>query len=1165
MAEFTHLHLHTTYSMLDGAIRPRDLMAHCKEQGMSAVAMTDHGNMFGAIEFYQEAKKAGIKPIIGCEFYVAPQSRLIKKNVEAIADGGAYHLVVLARNEEGYKNLVKLASLAYTEGFYRKPRIDYEILEQYNSGLIGASACLGGEIPRKIMGGKLDEASSLAGRLKETFEPGCFFLELQDHNIEEQKLVNTAIIDIAKRNEIPIIATNDSHYLRAEDHEAQTTLLRIQTNTLAGEDLRFSFNEHFYVKNPDEMSHLFRHHPEAITNTMKIAEMCDLNLEFGNARLPNFETPGGESLNDFLYRTGMEGLKERYEVISPEVQKRFDHEYKIITGMDFAGYFLIVQDFMNYARNKGIPVGPGRGSAAGSILSYSLGITNVDPLRYDLLFERFLNPDRNEMPDIDIDFCQDRREEVIDYVREKYGDDHVSQIITFGTLSAKAVLKDVSRIFGVPYSESNAVTKMFPGKLGESLQDAYKNSDDLKNWVESDEKNQKIWNIAGRLEGGVRQAGKHAAGIVISPVPLDEIAPVFRETGTTQNVTQYEKNAVEQIGLVKMDFLGLRNLTIIDYCLGQIKRRHGKSIDINKIPMDDAGAFRLLQTGQSDGVFQLESSGMKELLMRARPQEFEDIVAVLALYRPGPLNSGMADEYVERKNGRKQVIYPHADLERVLKPTYGVIVYQEQVMLISQIIGGFSMAEADKLRKAMGKKKLDLMAELKTKFMEGAEKGGYDTKFASDIYDDMAKFAEYGFNKSHSVAYALITYQTAWLKYHYKIEYMYALLASEISNSEGLVKYIEVARSNDITILTPDVTRSEEDFTIEDDTTIRFGLAAIKGVGFKAAQAILDGRKAFQAEHGRPWTSMLELCEAVDLRQVNKKVMEALTVSGACDSLDENRRTRFEMLEDTMQKAQRSQNDRKMGQTSLFGLEEVARISNDYETYPEWPDDELLRLEKESLGFFLSGHPLDRFRRLLQMVDDLKPLPDLVSVPDKSQVRVAGMITSVRKLQTRRDSKDMATFVLEDFTGNVNCVTFPSVYESIRQFIFPDSMLMLSGQYEADENNPQLIVNQVTPLTEAMLKDTIRKDLHIVLHEESQNEVMLKNLKSLFVQHRGNSLVYFHIKNANQSKKVIQAHPHFGISLDEDFLTNLSRLISSRNMYFTMGDEIHPIDELRSA
>ena len=834
---FSHLHLHTSYSLLDGAINIPKLMRHVKSLGMESVAMTDHGNMFGAIEFYKAAREEGIKPIIGCEFYVAPSGRTEKKNLERLADGNNYHLILLAKDKQGYANLIRLASRSYTEGFYRKPRIDYELLSEYSEGLVCLTACLGGEVQQKIIKERFSEAANLAGKLKEIFGKERFYLEIQDHGIPEERLALKGNLEIASKHGIELCLTNDSHFLTRQDQAAQDILLRINQKKTIEDPLAFGFNSEFYVKSPAEMYALFPELPQAFHNTARIAEMVELDFNFGNPLLPRFDVPEGETLDSYLRKLALAGLKKRYSQITPEIEKRFAYEYETISRMDFSGYFLIVQDFINFAKKRGIPTGPGRGSAAGSIISYALGITDIDPLRYGLLFERFLNPGRKEMPDIDIDFCTERREEVIQYVRDKYGASRVGQIITYGTMAARACLKDVARVLNVPFGEANNISRMFPDVLNISIEEALNSSQELKEYSQKGEIQKKLFQVALNLQGNVRHTGVHAAGIVIAPEPLEELLPmatVASRSGARERVlvSQYDMQSLADVGLVKMDFLGLRNLSVIHETIENIYKRKKERVKLDNHEMDDPPSYKLIQSANLAGIFQLETSpGMRELVIRMKPECFEDLIALIALFRPGPLQSGMADSYVNRKQGLEKVRYSHQDLKPILGNTYGVILYQEQVMQIAQKIGNLTPSQADSLRKAMGKKIHEKMEEMRKKFIEGAISQGYESKFATELYEQMAQFASYGFNKSHSAAYACLVYQTAYLKANYPTDYMCAVLNSSIDKTERLVPYINACRSLNIKVLGPDINESQMNFSVEKEGLIRFGLAGIKNVG----------------------------------------------------------------------------------------------------------------------------------------------------------------------------------------------------------------------------------------------------------------------------------------------------------------------------------------------
>ena len=1178
---FTHLHLHTSYSLLDGAIRIPSLMKKVKELGMDSVAMTDHGNMFGAVEFYKAAVKEKVKPIIGLEFYVAPGDRREKRVLEKLADGNNYHLVILAQNKAGYANLIKLASRSYTEGFYRKPRIDYELLAAHSDGLICLTACLGGEVQRKVMAGKDEEALALAGKLQDIFGRDRFFLEIQNHGLPEEMQVAKAHVEMARRNHIPMALTNDSHFLTREDQFAQDILLRINQKKNINDPLHFGFNPEFYVKSPAEMRALFPEAPEAFYNTSRIADMVDLSFDFGNPLLPKFEVPPGETLNTYMYKLCEDGLKFRYGEISPKVRERFEFEYGVITKMDFAGYFLIVQDFINWAKRQGIPVGPGRGSAAGSIVAYALGITDIEPLRFGLLFERFLNPDRKEMPDIDVDFCAERREEVINYVREKYGADKVGQIITYGTMAAKACLKDVARVLNIPFDEANGISKMFPDVLNISIDEAVKSSSELREYSERGEIQKKLFTVARTLEGNVRHTGVHAAGVVIAPSPLEELVPLATvanksaEKGSGNErvrVCQFDMNALTEVGLVKMDFLGLRNLTVVAHCIEGIKARGGPAINLNELPEGDPKAYALLQRGDVKGVFQLESSpGMREFVLRLKPERFEDIVALIALFRPGPLQAGMADSFINRKKGREKVIYPHKNLEEVLSDTYGVIVYQEQVMQISRVIGGFLPAEADALRKAMGKKIHDKMAEMRVKFIEGAKRLEYDAKFAADLYDQMAQFASYGFNKSHSAAYAYIVYQTAYLKANFPTDYMRAVLNSEKDKTERLVPYINDCRSMGIQILGPDVNESENGFSYVKEGVIRFGLGAVKNVGSQAVDSVVANRQGLGGE--RKFSSLFQFMENVDLRLCNKRALEAMFHAGAFDSLGYTRKALVESLELAFNHGQQFQADRESGQSSLFGdlLSGGGNASSEPiprgEGVAEFDTGELLKREKEVLGFYFSGHPLGKFERVLRRIRAI-PLEALGEMASGAKVEIAAVITDY-SIRLTRTGKEMCRVNLEDMTGAIEAVIFPAAFDRIKKDLVKDTPLYIKANLEKreDTGTPSLIINSLDPLNHEVLEEKQEKSLHLKLSANGLDPAALTQLQTILRGSRGNLAVYFHLERAERPGQdagaanenggmVIRAHHSFNINYTQELRDRLARLAHVRGIYVSVGDRI---------
>ena len=894
-SDFVHLHLHTQFSLLDGACRIPELLALANQFKMPSLAITDHGNMFGAIDFYIEARKAGIKPIIGCEAYIAPGSRLEKSS--AGIEDAAYHIILLAKDETGYGNLMKLVSIGYLEGFYYRPRIDKEALEQYSKGLIGLSACLKGEIPSLLRQRRFNDALKCADTYLQIFGKDNFFLEVQGNSLPEQAIVNVDLIKLSKELNIPLIATNDVHYLTKERAASHEALLCIQTQTTLDDPNRMRFGtDEFYFTSPQEMKKLFKELPQAISNTIAVSERCNLELDFNKPHLPKYEPPVGKTKDEYLRELCEEGLIKRYGKSSSEISLRLEHELKIIKDMGFISYFLIVWDFIHYAKKEGIPVGPGRGSAAGSLVSYLLGITDLDPLKYGLLFERFLNPERMGLPDIDIDFCYERRQEVIDYVTNKYGQENVAQIITFGTMQARAVVRDVGRVMGLPYADVDRIAKLIPAEPDMTLKKALDSETELMNLYKNDSRISKLINTALVLEGLNRHASVHAAGVVIADKPLDNYSPLFK-TGDDQVTTGYSMGVLEKIGLLKVDFLGLRTLTVIDETLKLVKKTQGKEINIETLPLDDSKTYKLLASAQTSGVFQIESSGMRDLLKKMEPSRFEDIIALLALYRPGPIGSGMLDDYIRRKHKIIPIKYEHPKLEPILKETYGIMVYQEQIMQIASSLAGFSLAQADLLRKAMGKKIPEVMEKQRINFILGCVKNGIKELLANKIFDLMEYFSGYGFNKSHSTAYALISYRTAYLKANYPVEFMTALLTSERSNTDKIVEYVSEAERMGLQVRPPDINDSEPLFKAVDAKTIRFGLLAIKNVGGGAAESIIKARESSK------FVSLEDLCSRIDLRLANKKVLESLIKCGAFDYFNTTRAQMFASLEFILESA----------------------------------------------------------------------------------------------------------------------------------------------------------------------------------------------------------------------------------------------------------------------
>ncbi len=1001
-ADFVHLHVHTQYSLLDGAIRIDRLLKRLADFDMDAVAITDHGTMFGALTFYEKANKAGIKPIIGCECYLAPRGL---KDKTSLDKSGLSHIILLAENQEGYRNLCKLCTIAQFEGFYYKPRIDKKVLKHHSKGLIGLSACLHGEIPRLIQEGRIDQADNAARFYLDVFGEGNFFLEVQNNGIDVQEAVNRALLDMSQRLSIPLVASNDCHYLDKADVRAHDVLLCVQTGKTVHETDRLKFGtDQLYLKSKAEMYDAFRDYPGALENSVNIAKRCNLEFDFNSYHFPKFDVSSDHTVDEIfeqMVRDGFKAVLQRIKTKNPDIDEklyvhRIENEINLIKSMGFSGYFLIVADFISYAKKKGIPVGPGRGSAAGSLVAYSLGITDLDPIEHGLIFERFLNPARKSMPDIDVDFCINGREDVFKYVIEKYGGgDFVAQIITFGKLKTRAVIRDVGRALDIPLSEVDAIAKMVPDVLNISLDNALEQEPRLKDLANKKPEIADLINICRVLEGLPRHASTHAAGVVIADRTLTEYMPLYKGK-KGEVVTQFDMKCVEKIGLVKFDFLGLRNLTVIANALKLIAAEGGIPPDLSSLDFNDPATYRLLASGETTGVFQLESSGMKDLLVRLKPESFDEIIALVALYRPGPLESGMVDDFVDRKHGKKMVEYIVPQLEPILKETYGVIVYQEQVMKIAGDLANYSMAEADDLRKAMGKKIPKIMTMHRERFMQGATDNSIPSDEAGKIFYLMEKFGGYGFNKSHSAAYALIAYQTAFLKAHFPLEFVASLLTSEMHSTDGVVKYIAECRSQGIEVLPPDINESDKTFTVT-GSKIRFGLAAVKNVGENAIESIIEARN-----NGK-FSSLFEFCERVDLKKVNKRVIESLIKCGAFDSTGAFRSRMMASLEDCVDYGQRLQKEKADPQIGLFDLQADQPAFNlpSMSEIDEWDEKELLAFEKESLGFYITGHPLSEYEDILEKFTNTNS-STLKEQNDGDDVRIGGMIRNTKIIKTKR-------------------------------------------------------------------------------------------------------------------------------------------------------------------
>ncbi len=1103
MAEFVHLHLHTEWSLLDGAIRLKDLFPKAQEFGYPALAITDHGTLYGLIHFYEKARAAGIKPILGCEVYVAPGSRFDRKAKSAHEAG--YHLVLLCENATGYRNLLRLVTLAHFEGFYWKPRVDKELLRRYSDGLIALSACLHGEVPAAILRGQMDRARALAREYAEIF-PGRFYLELQENDLPEQKEVNQALVELGKELNLPLVATNDCHYLRPEDTRVHDVLLCIQTNKTVHDENRMRFStDKLYFASPEEMCARFSWCPEAVENTLRIAERCHVEIELGRHHFPRYPIPEGCTYEEVFEEKARAGFERRLAELKKfpglaapeeEYRQRLEYELEIIKQKGFASYFLVVSDFISWAKGQNIPVGPGRGSAAGSLVAFAMGITNLDPIRYGLLFERFLNVERESLPDIDVDFCMRRREEVIRYVREKYGgQEFVAQIATFGQMKARAVVRDVGRALGFAYPEVDRIAKLIP-ETASTLEQALAEEPRLRELIEKEERIAELMVIAQALEGLPRHSSTHAAGVVIADAPITNYCPLMKGE-EDEIVTQFDMKAVEKVGLIKFDFLGLRTLTIIDHALRLVKEHYGKEIDLERLPLDDEKTYDLLRRGDTDGVFQLESAGMKDLLIRMQPSEFSDLIAILALYRPGPLESGMVDQYIRAKHGEVEVTYLLPELEPILKETYGVIVYQEQVMKIAQVLAGYSLGEADILRRAMGKKKPEVMAAQKERFVSGAVARGIPKDKAEQIFDLMAKFAGYGFNKSHSTAYALVAYQTAYLKAHYPLCFMTALLSYEMEKTDQVVKYVKVCRQMGIEVLPPDVNESDIAFTISGEK-IRFGLAAVKNVGEGAIEEILAAR-----EEGGPFKSLEDFCLRVDLKKVNRRVLEALIKSGAMDSLGASRAALMEVLDKMLDWVQTRRKAREMGQASIFDLvvqDATPQSPVKVPELPEWPTAVKLAHEREALGFYISGHPLEPYREWLAQLTPYT-LAKLEKISDRTKVAFGAAVSSLKVINTRKGDR-MAFVRVEDGEDTMELVVFPELFRQVQELLEAKGLVFVVGTFERDEKGPKVLAQQIVPIEEA--QKVARGRVTLVLRGDEIRPEQLRVLKDMLSESRGN-------------------------------------------------------------
>ncbi|HEY0481919.1 MAG TPA: DNA polymerase III subunit alpha [Kofleriaceae bacterium] len=1173
MAGFTHLHLHTQYSLLDGAIRVKDLFPKVKDLGMDTVAVTDHGNMFGAIDLYTEAKAASVKLIFGCETYVASTDRHDRTNRRN------YHLILLAQNDVGYKNLSFLNSKGYLEGFYYNPRIDKQLLRDHSDGLIGMSACLGGEIAQTLEKNGVAAAEEVAREYASMFAPGDFYLELMPTPMAEQETLNGELVRMGKKLGIPLVATNDCHYVNRSDAAAHDVLMAIQTGKSLKDEKRLKHVvDSYYMKSPAEMDAAFKDVPEAVENTAAIAARCNVKLKFDQTFLPTYQVPEGQTLDSHITALVDKGLERRFRELASRgiafdpdrYRERCTTELAVIQKMGFSGYFLIVWDFINWAKEHGIPVGPGRGSGAGSVVAWALRITDIDPIEFKLLFERFLNPERVSMPDFDVDFCMNRRGEVIKYVQDKYGKDQVGQIATFHQLKARGVIRDIARAMEIPFAEADKLAKLVPEPVqGKSppVREAIEQTPELKQLYAESPLHRELLDLAAALEGLNRNAGMHAAGIVIAERPLWEYVPCFRGQND-EIVTQFAMKEVEKVGLVKFDFLGLKTLTVIQTAVKLInqQRPSGTPFDIDTIRKDDADVFKMIARGDTTGVFQLESSGFREILKKLKPDCLEDIVAAVALYRPGPLEGGMVDDFIDRKHGKKKVEYPHPWLEPVLSDTYGVIVYQEQVMQIAQVLAGYSLGGADLLRRAMGKKKKEEMDKEKSKFLDGAKLNKVDPRVADQVFELMAFFAGYGFNRSHSAAYGWITYQTAYLKAHYPHEFMAGLMSCDADNVDNIVKFIAEARAMGLVVERPDINESLQDFTVTvpasgeaADKLIRFGLGAVKGVGGTAVEAILEAR----VRDGE-FTSLYELCRRVDTQRCNRRVLEQLIKSGALDGLPGGaelkggRAQLLAALDSALERGASEQRDRRSGQTSLFGLfaaGEPTRIAPGSpgmgEIYPDveqWGPKQLLAFEKEALGFYVSGHPLDRYRGDLLRYASATTSDFAAGKRGPGDSSIGGIVSQYREMITKKGDK-MARFMLEDTEGTLEVIAFPKTFEKVRHVLVSDEPILCTGAVKNEGNAEapewKMLLESAAPLSELRQQKTSRVDIHLNADQLTHDQI--DELKTILANAaRGNCQAVLRLKIPQRSETVVSLPDAWAVSPTEDLLTRIERLFGDR-------------------
>lgn len=1128
---FVHLHLHTEYSLLDGVGKIDEYLDRGKQLGMQAMAITDHGNMFGAVEFYKKALSKGIKPIIGMEAYLAEFSMEEKS-------GRNFHLVLLAKNETGYKNLMKLSSEAYLRGFYYKPRIDKELLKRYSDGIVALSACMQGEIPKRILDGEDREKLDFAVKeYIDIFGRDDFYIEIQSNGIKEQEELNDKLYEFSKKYDLKVVATNDTHYVYHGDNILQDILICVQTGARLSDEKRMRIEtDQLFLKSREQILEELGKYEGAVENTLEIASKCNLELEFGVFKFPDYQIPTCvESIGEFLRKLVYQGIRKRYDGDpGKEVLERVEYELNVINRMGYAGYFVVVWDFIYYAKNNRIPVGPGRGSAAGSIVAYTLGITELDPMKYNLIFERFLNPERISMPDIDIDICQERRQEVIDYVSEKYGRDKVAQIITFGTMKARAAIRDVGRVMNVSLSKVDKIAKLIP--TFHSIDHALRDVEELRKIYEEDRESQELIEFSKRLENTVRHASIHAAGVVITRNPLTDDVPLYSDNKTKVVSTQYQMKELEELGLLKMDFLGLRNLTILQRAVDYIRDDTGEKIDMKEISLDSKEVYELLQKGDTLGVFQLESRGIRKLLMKLKPDRFEDIIAVLALYRPGPLGSGMVDNFIDVKNGKAAIKYPHRSLETVLRETYGVILYQEQVMKIANIMADYTLGEADLLRRAMGKKNMAIMEENRNKFIQRAVKKGYTEDKATEIFDLIDKFAGYGFNKSHSAAYALVAYWTAYFKACYPRHYYAALMTSERNNIEKLALYVEDAREHGVKVALPNINKISSKFIV-DGELVRFGMSAIKNVG----ETLIERIKEEQATNGE-YISFENFVTRTKKEGMNKKALEALILSGSLDSLHGNRRQKYESVEKALNYATKLMKEDDIQQMNLFGAARSTIEKFQMPSVPEYKLENLLKGEKEFLGFYFTGHPLDKYKKLL----DVYRLKSIRDVKGDTPVHVGtfGMVRNLKKMITKKTGRVMGVFDLEDYYGKIGAVVFPRDYENMGHYLVDGEALYVEGVVQTDHfgghDEKKIIIRDLRPLEE--ITEIKKFKVYILIEEDDKGK--LPALKGIISRHTGDQRIYLALKEG-QDKKVVELDKKYRVSPSKAFVNDVIELLGA--------------------